>query len=210
MYRAPDSIVIHMDLKTLITSRYATKEFDGKKIDEKKIDQLKEMIRLAPSGFNIQAWKVKIVTDQKVKDELTAAAWNQPQVKTASHVLVFLADTNVDKKIDELEAHLVKSGATKEQLKGYVDMMKGWASHQTQEQKTEWAKRQLFIPLAHGMLAAKELGFDSCPMEGFDPVAFSKILKLPSHLVPTVLLPVGFAADKPRPKARFDTKDVFM
>lgn len=168
------------------------------------------MIRLAPSGFNIQPWKVKIVTDQPTKDLLTAAAWNQPQVKTASHVFVFLADTNVDAGVDKLVDHLVKNGAPMSAIQGYVDMMKGWAKARSQEEKTNWAKRQVFIPMTHALLGAKELGFDSCPMEGFDPAEFSKILKLPSNLVPTVVVPVGYASDVARPKARYESKDIFF
>ncbi len=200
-----------MELKQIIETRFATKSFDGKRIDEAKITQLKEMIRLAPSGFNIQPWKIKVITDQSTKDLLTAAAWNQPQVKTASHVFVFLADTNVDAGIDKLVAHLVNSGAPMSAIQGYVDMMKGWATARTQAEKTEWAKRQVFIPMTYALLGAKELGFDSCPMEGFDPAEFSKILNLPANLVPTVVVPVGYTTEAPtRAKARFDAKDVFF
>ncbi|HLP79038.1 MAG TPA: nitroreductase family protein [Acidobacteriota bacterium] len=198
-----------MTLKKLIESRYATKLFSGETIDEKKINEIKEAMRLAPSGFNIQPWKIKVVTDQKIKDLLTAAAWNQPQVKTASHVFVICADTAVDKRIDELVAGITKKGAKMEHIQAYVDMMRGWAKQLSQADKTEWAKRQTFIPLSFGMLAAKELGYDSCPMEGFSAADFSKILKLPANLVPTVLMPVGVAADTARPKFRFDSKDVF-
>jgi nitroreductase len=66
-----------MDFKELLMTRYATKKFDGTKIDESKIDQLFEMIRFAPSALNLQPWKIKVVTDEKTKTQLSALQWNR-------------------------------------------------------------------------------------------------------------------------------------
>jgi len=199
-----------MELKALLEKRFAAKSFDGKKIDEAKITQLKELIRLTPSSFNIQPWKIKVVTDQKIKDQLMAASWGQPKVGNCSHVFVFCADTNVIGKIDELIAMLVKNGAPKASLKGYEDMMKGALSPRSPEALREWAQKQVYIALETGLLGATSLGFDSCPMEGFDPAAYSKILKLPANILPTVVMPVGYTTEKATPKVRFATKDVFF
>ena len=206
------STVIPMELKTLIDTRYATKSFDStKKIDAKKIEELKEMIRFAPSSFNIQPWKIKIISDKKIQEQLAAVAWNQPQIASASHLFVFLADKDVVKRIDELEADLIKKGAKKEDIKGYVDLMKGFAAKLTPEQMLAWSQRQVYLALENGLLGAKSLGFDSCPMEGFDPAGAAKILKLSDRYVPTAIMSTGFANDPtPRPKVRFDSKDVFF
>jgi nitroreductase len=45
-------------------------------------------------------------------------------------------------------------------------------------------------------------------MGGFDPKEFSRILKIPAPLVPTMLCPVGYAADKPMPKLRFPKEEI--
>jgi nitroreductase len=47
-------------------------------------------------------------------------------------------------------------------------------------------------------------------MGGFDPKEYSRILGLPPHLVPTMLCPVGYAADKPEPKFRFPVGEIFF
>ena len=49
---------------------------------------------MAPSGLNIQPWKIKVVTDPELKEKLSAAAWDEPQIKSCSHLLVFCADTD--------------------------------------------------------------------------------------------------------------------
>jgi nitroreductase / dihydropteridine reductase len=74
-----------MEFSKIVMSRYATKKFDGKKIPETKINELLEMVRFAPSAINLQPWKIKIVTDQKTKEQLKPAAFNQEQITTCSN-----------------------------------------------------------------------------------------------------------------------------
>ncbi len=69
--------------------RYATKKFDGRKIPEDLVDDLLELVRYAPSALNLQPWKIKVVTDGKVKEQLKPAAFDQEQITTCSHLLVF-------------------------------------------------------------------------------------------------------------------------
>ncbi len=62
--------------------------------------------------------------------------------------------------------------------------------------------------LGNALNGAKALGLDSCPMGGFDPKEYSRILNIPAHLVPVMLCPVGYAADKPVPKVRFAHEEI--
>lgn len=199
-----------MEFGKIVMERYATKKFDGRRIPEENVRELEEMIRYSASSFGLQPWKIKVVTDPATKDKLMAASGNQPQVGTASHVLVFCADSDIDALITKLESALIKAGASKESLRGYVDSMRGFAKGNDGAAKLAWAQKQVYLALGNALNGAKSLGFDSCPMEGFDPAQYSKILGLPDNLVPTVLCPIGYAADKPRPKVRFDRKDVFF
>ena len=41
------------------------------------------------------------------------------------------------------------------------------------------------------MLAAKEMGYDTCPMDGFDFDAVGKLLNLPADHIPTMFVVVG-------------------
>lgn len=199
-----------MNFKEIVTNRYAAKKFDGKKIEQKKIDELLEMIRYSASSFNIQPWKIKVVTDQIVKDKLMAVSWNQPQIGTCSHLLVFCADTNVEANIDKLEAAMIKAGATKEGISGYVGMMRAFAEGLQGDFRKSWAQKQCYIALGNALNGAKALGFDSCPMEGFDPKEYTKILNIPTNLTPTLVCPIGFAVDTPHPKLRFSKEEIFF
>ncbi|MFN7991516.1 MAG: NAD(P)H-dependent oxidoreductase [Candidatus Micrarchaeia archaeon] len=199
-----------MEFKDIVMERYATKKFDGRKIDDKKFDELLDMIRHAPSSLNIQPWRIKIVTDQAVKERLRALAWGQEQITTCSHLLVLCADTDLTALVDRLEADMKKAGVPDENIKSYAGMTRGFVSGMDAGKTLAWAQRQVYLALGNALNGAKSLGFDSCPMEGFDPSGFAKELGLPKNLVPTVLCPIGYAADKPRPKSRFPKGDVFF
>ncbi|MBS3159019.1 NAD(P)H-dependent oxidoreductase [Candidatus Woesearchaeota archaeon] len=199
-----------MDFEKIVQERYATKLFDGRKIPEGKISKLFEVIRNAASSFNIQPWKIIVVKNQELKERLQPATWNQQQIPTCSHLLVFCADTDIAGNIDRLEKLMVENGADKESIKGYIGMMKGFEKNLSEEQKLSWSQRQTFLALGNALNGAKSLGFDSCPMEGFDPKEYTKILGLPGNLVPTALCPIGYASDKPNPKLRFPKDEVFV
>lgn len=199
-----------MEFKQIVMERYAAKKFDGRKLPEAKVSELMELVRYAPSSFNLQPWKVIVVTDNAVKEKLALASWSQPQIASCSHLLVFCANKDIAGHIDLLEKEIVKNGASPESIKGYVQMMRDFEKALTEEQKTSWAQRQVYLALGNALNGAKALGFDSCPMEGFDPKEYSKILKLPSDTVPSVLCPIGYAADKQKDKLRFSKKDVFV
>jgi nitroreductase/dihydropteridine reductase len=199
-----------MEFKEIVQSRYAAKKFDGKPLDQKKVDELLEIIRMAPSSFNIQPWKVKIVTDQKLKEQLKAVSWNQEQVTTCSHLLVFCANSDIMGNIAKLDKQMQAAKMPDDARKAYVDMMQGAFKDTDEAYRLAWAQRQLYLALENALLGAKALGFDSCPMEGFDAEQYSKILGLPKNIVPTALCPIGFAADKPKPKSRLSKEDIFF
>lgn len=199
-----------MSFDEIVSERYAAKSFNGKKIPQDRLDALLEMIRLAPTSFNLQAWKVKVVDDHETREKLLPHSWNQPQVTGCSHLLVFCANMDMDALADRLEEGALKAGAPAEKFKVLMGMIRGFISKKNDEQKLIWAQKQIYIALAHGMLGAQALGLDACPMEGFEPDAYSRILELPKHLVPTVVLPVGYADDTPRPKFRFGKEDLFF
>ncbi len=200
--------VCSMEFGKIVMSRYATKKFDGRKIPETKINELLEMVRFAPSAINLQPWKIKIVTDQKTKELLKPAAFNQEQVTSCSHLLVFCADPDYDSLIRRLETLLKKSGTPEEMQKMVVGMAVQFTRDMSPDQKLAWSQAQTYLALGNALNGAKSLGFDSCPMGGFDPKEFSRILKIPDPLVPTMLCPVGYAADKPMPKVRFAKEDI--
>jgi len=159
-----------MKFEKIVMSRYATKLFDGKKLEESKVEKLLELIRYAPSSFNIQPWIIRIISDKETKEKLSPASWNQAQITSCSHLLVFCANTNIKENIDKLEELFRKNNVSTD----YIQVMRDFEKNMSDEQKKSWAQRQLYLALGNAVNGAKSLGFDSCPMEGFNPEEYSK------------------------------------
>ena len=199
-----------MEFDKIVMERYATKLFDGRKISQPKLDMLLDLVRYAPSSFDIQPWVIRVIEKLEIKEKLAPASWNQPQIKSCSHLLVFCANKDIAGNINKLEKSMIKAGAKPESIKDYITMMRNFEKGLNEEQKLSWSQRQTYLALGNALNGAKYLGFDSCPMEGFEPKEYSRILNLPSNIIPTALCTIGYAMDKPKPKLRFPKEDVFI
>ena len=200
-----------MDFIDIIKKRYATKKFTGEMISQEKIDQLFEMIQFAPSSVGLQQFKVKVVTDKETKEKLKPLTYNQEQITTCSHLLVFCAYTDFDDRLKQFQELMKEQHIPDEHIQGFATMAKGYLGMVPPgEAATVWASKQAYIALGNAMNGATALGFDSCPMEGFDAKKYSEILNLPDNVVPVVLCPIGVAADAPKAKIRFPKEDIFF
>jgi len=193
-----------MEFIDIVKKRYAAKSFTGELLAEEKVNELLELIKYSASSFGLQPYKIVIVKDTDMKAKLQGAAYNQIQVGTASHVLVMCAYTDYEKRIAQYDAMIGNKAPE------YIQMMKNMLGANDSAAITIWAKHQTYIALANALNGATALGFDSCPMEGFDAKAFSEILALPEELVPTIVVPIGIANDEPKPKIRYSDEELFI
>lgn len=189
--------------------RYASKKFDTtKKVSDEDITKILEAIRFTPTSFGLQPYHFYVVTNQEKKDAIQAVSWNQPQVGTCSHLIVMCSCKDLMALKDEYFDGLSGGSAeVRANMKGYEDMVTGFIPYAS----PEWAKKQTYIAQGFALAACAELQIDSCPMEGFDPVAVGKILEIPENLEVAVMLPVGYRAvdEHPRPKFRFTKEKLF-
>lgn len=179
-----------MDTLPALNWRYATKKFDPKeKLTKHQVDELLEVARLAPSSFGLAAWKFALVTDPTLRARLREVAWGQSQVTDASHLLVFLAKDDVSEEDVERYMTLVaqERSIPREHVQGFADMLQGFRKGQTAEWLRTWTQKQTYIPLGMVMLAAAQRGIDTCPMEGFDSAAVTKLLEIPGYHAVTLL-----------------------
>src|SRR5512136_474417 len=199
-----------MEFKDIVMQRYATKKFDGRRVPEGMMNELYELIRFAPSALNVQPWKIKVITDQKMKEQLRPATYDQEQVTTCSHLLVFCANTDFEGLLGKLERLMKQAKVPDAELKMVMEMARGYFLANPPEVRLAMAQHHVFLALGNALNGAKSLGLDSCPMGGFDSKEYSRILALPPHLVPTMLCPVGYAADTPEQKVRFPKEEIFF
>lgn len=198
--------------------RYATKRYDTtKKLTPEQLNMIKESLRLSPSSFGLQAWKFVHVTDPALRQELAAAAWNQPQVTEASDLFVLASYISIDEAfVDKFVASVAETrGISVDVLKGYRDMMVGSVQGRTPEQLGEWLARQVYIPLGVALTVAADNHIDASPMEGFDSQKFNEILGLDKlNLCARTILAVGFRSPEDETqnmkKSRFSQEEVFI
>ena len=161
--------------------RYATKKYDpAKKLSEGQLNDLLEAVRLAPSSYGLQSFRILVIEDAETRKKLREAAYGQPQFTDASNILVFAVRSDLgEKDVEEYISEVAKvRGMPLDQLKGYSDMIKGAVTGRDGEARTNWAARQAYIALGVLLTAAAVNSIDATPMEGFDPAAFDKILGL--------------------------------
>ena len=187
--------------------RYATKKYDTtKKVSEDDLQQIKEAIRLSPSSYGLQAFKILDIKDKDIREKLKLASYWQPQITEASHLLVFCGYANVnDGHIDEyLNLKADTQGFDVELLKEFRNFMKVFIEGR-KSGKQVWTAKQTYIALSNAIAACAELKIDSTPMEGFEAEKYNEILGLSSKgLKADVLLAIGYRSDED--KTQYDVK----
>lgn len=189
-----------MELIDSLNWRYATKKFDPlKKVKPEDLETIKEAVRLAASSYGLQLYKVLVIEDPELREQLKLASWGQPQITDASHLFVFcnyseVKDQHIDDYID-LKAKV--QGLDKEGLKDYGNMMKGSMSGLSDAQKSQWTAKQTYIALGVLLTACSLLRIDACPMEGFEAAKYNQILGLTEEGLNTaVIATVGYRSEE--------------
>lgn len=165
--------------------RYAVKKFDaGRKVSEKDWDTLEQALILAPSSYGLQPYKFIVVTDENLKKELTPAAYGQTQIADCSHLVVVtykkvLTEADVEAFI---RLNMEARNQPREQLADYANAIKGSVNKAVADGTIEtWNSRQAYITLGFLLETAALLNIDACPMEGFNPGEFNRILGLEDY-----------------------------
>jgi nitroreductase len=192
--------------------RRAVKKFlPDKKVAESNLQTVLQAIQMTPTSFGLQPYYVKVVTDRPLLEKLRKVAWDQQQITTCSHLLVFVARTDVNQRITEyLDQKTAGDAKKKAAFAEYEGMMRGSVGKLPEHEAKTWAQKQLYIALGFAMAACAELGVDSCPMEGFVGAEFDKLLDLPKGHYSTVLLTLGDRdpSFEMMPQARFPLQDL--
>lgn len=170
-----------------IEKRRAVKQFDPEvRLTEEEESLLSKLVLLSPTAFNIQNWRFVVVRDPALRQQVRAAAWDQAQVTEASLLVILCADLKSWEKQPERYWANVDQG-TRDVM---VPMIDGYYRDKDQVQRDE-AMRSCGLAGQTLMLAAKAMGYDSCPMDGFDFDAVGKVINLPADHVISFMVAIG-------------------
>ena len=168
---------------------------EGVTIPQEKLMELLQLATTAPSSSNMQPWRFLVIQDEEAKKELLPIAFNQEQIVKSSATIAILGDMKMyenaqaiyDANVEqgfmsrEIADNMIQNslnlyaGLTDEALKGVIQFDAGLISMQI-------------------MLLAKDMGYDTVPMGGFNKQQFAEHFKLPENEFPVVLISIGEAA----------------
>ena len=186
-----------MDTIDAIYTRRAIKAFDpDHKLTEQEETKLLEATIQAPTSFNIQHWRFVIVRDPELRKTIRTEHGNdQAQMTDASLLIIMTADMKAWKKSPERYWQNAPQEVN--------DLLSGWMGpfHEGREwlQRDE-AQRSIGMAMQTLMLAATDMGYQSCPMIGFDIEAVAKRINLPDDHVMGPMVAIGKGTKDPWPK----------
>lgn len=179
-----------------IKSRRSVKVFNKDHIMPEEIEkELLSVAMLSPTAFNIQNWRFVVIKDKSLLGKLRVAAWDQAQVTDCSLLVIMCADL----KTWEKDPHRYWVNASKDAQDYLLSLIDGYYRGKDAAQRDE-ALRSCGMAAQTLMLAAKELGYDSCPMDGFDFDQVAKLINLPKDHIITMFVAIGKKASDPWPR----------
>ncbi|MEP3210260.1 MAG: NAD(P)H-dependent oxidoreductase [Maribacter sp.] len=178
--------------------RYAVKKFDADKLlSEGKINTLKQAFNLTATSYGLQPISLVVVQNKELQKELVAHSFEQLQVAQASHILVICIENTVDAAYISNYFRQVKKvrGTSDAILNPFKEaMVENFSKKEIQEIK-DWSKNQAYLAMGNLLTICAIEEIDSCPMEGFEPDAYDRLLDLGERGLTSVLvMPVGYRA----------------
>ncbi|MEX1199778.1 MAG: nitroreductase family protein [Methylophaga sp.] len=196
-----------MDVKEAIRTRRSIKHYDpSHEMTEAEVQELMEYAVLSPTAFNIQHWRFIRIQDKAKRQQVFEAAWGQAQVVDASMLLVLCADLNAWEKQPERYWRNAPQAARD----AILPAIENYYTNHHQGQRDECI-RSVSIAAMNIMLMAREMGYDTCPMDGFDFDKVAKIINLPHDHIIVMMITVGKKLQDARPRAgQIPLEEVFV
>lgn len=185
-----------MNVSQAIETRRAIKAFDpGHAMPEDDIRRLMQFAILSPTAFNIQNWRFVLARDPALRREIRQVAWDQAQVTDASLLVVLCADL---KAWDRDPARYWRN--VPNEVREFLVPAIGQYYRGREAVQRDEAMRSCGMAAMTLMLAAQEMGYASCPMDGFDFDAVGKLLNLPPEHTVCLFVAIGKPAREPWPR----------
>ena len=188
-----------MDIIESLEWRYATKKFDATKVvPQEKINILIKSFNLTATSYGLQPLKLMVIQDKKQQLLLQGASYDQKQVADASHIFLICIESRINS--DYITSYFKKVKEIRKTPNSILDPFKDQliASFKTksEEEIRGWAINQAYLAMGNLLATCAIEKIDSCPMEGFIPDQYNKLLGLNElNLHAVLVLPVGYRAD---------------
>lgn len=186
-----------MHFEQVISGRRAINHFNPeKKISPSLVKKMIEMAAKTPSSFNLQPWNLIILTEREEKRRLQKCAMNQEKVSQAPVTMIVLADTEGFKEghqtVERVFQENIRAGLmTEGQREWFKNARNNLYGKNEKTMQAFSCKNAGFFAMSL-MLAAKSLGIDSHPMDGFNHDKIVKEFLIPGNFYIPLLISFGY------------------
>lgn len=207
-----------------VESRRTIRDFLPDPVPQEVLDRCLDAARLAPSSSNLQPWEFVIIRDPEARLAANAICLDQQPAKTAPVLIALVTHRgtwrrNRDEilRVFESRGPLRKShasyyrkiiplvymtgpfgvlGPLKRLFSRLASLFRPTPNLMSRSDIRVMAHKSTALAAATFMLAMRAEGFDTCPMEGFDPWRAKALLGLPSGAEVNMFLAVGKRSEK--------------
>ena len=217
----PDSLNSTFDA---IRQRASVRRYSTEDVPDPIIAELLDLANRAPSGYNLQPWHFILVRNPELKQLMRHIAMDQIQVTEAPAVVAFVADPDAWKTSYEkvLELGRQTNQMSEERVARYRKYVRvlfrngpagsiGFAKRilipflrftrptpnviSSRSEAIQYVRAQTMFAASTFMIAAKSIGLDTSPMEGFDEERLKKLLAVPKSMSIPIIIAVGHPLD---------------
>ncbi len=194
----------------VMQERKSVRKYDpGFKISADELRTILLEATSAPSSSNLQPWRFLVIQDEAKKKDLRKIANNQEQIETASAVIAVLGDTKMYEKTEEIYMKNVAEGHMEhERAALLIQNAQNLYPQLPEEILTNIATFDAGLISMQIMLLAKEHGYDTVPMGGFDKVKFAEYFNLEENVKPMLLISIGKGTAHAYGSSRLDIDDI--
>ena len=186
-----------MNFKEIMEKRRAINFFDpGRDVPDTLIREMIELASKSPSGFNLQPWSLMILRSREEKERLKARAWKQEKITDAPVTMIVLGDmegwTFDNRFVEKTFSQLVAAGEMNDGQRQWFADAAASLYGASNERKVAFACKNTGFFAMSLMLAARSLGLESHPMDGFDIDGVRQEFSIPENYWIMMLLAVGY------------------
>ena len=170
-----------------IQVRRVVKHFDpDHKMTKKMRDKLLSTALLFPASFNIQKWHFVVVDDPEQRLRIREASWDQKQVTDASMLIILCTDLEAWRKESLHCWHRVQ-----ESYDEFLAPSRRSIYSRLDPMQRDEVMRSCGIVAQTLMITARSMGYDSCPMEGFDAEDVGDLINIPEDHAVCMFVVIG-------------------
>ncbi|WP_298469075.1 nitroreductase family protein [uncultured Psychrobacillus sp.] len=186
----------HTTIDQLIHERKSVRKYkENVIIPHEDLQTLLQKAITAPSSSNMQPWRFIVIEDQQVKKELRPIANNQEQVETSSAIIAVLGDLEMYKNTEKIYNTNFEKGYMSREIANFmIESSLSLYGNLPEEVMKNIVHFDAGLISMQIMLLAKDMGYDTVPMGGFDKVKFAEKFNLPQNEIPILLIAIGEAA----------------